>query len=47
LYFILLADLYTGIDNKKSIHYFNQALPLIRNERERQVITRKLAELTD
>jgi RNA polymerase sigma factor (sigma-70 family) len=45
LYLILLADLYSGIDNQKASYYFNQALPLIRNEHERKVIIRKLQAL--
>ncbi len=46
LYLILLADLYTGIDDQKASSYFNEALRLIRNERERKVIIRKLQELS-
>jgi RNA polymerase sigma factor (sigma-70 family) len=45
LYFILLADLYSGTDNEKAAYYFEEALLLIKNEYERKVVIRKLEAL--
>jgi RNA polymerase sigma-70 factor (ECF subfamily) len=45
LYFVLLGDLYSDIDNAKAANYFNQSLTLIRNEPERKVVVKKLEAL--
>jgi RNA polymerase sigma factor (sigma-70 family) len=45
LYFVLLGDLYSDIDYAKAANYFNQSLPLIRNELERRVVLKKLDAL--
>lgn len=44
-YFILLGELYTGIDNTKSKQHFEQALTLARTAADKQVIEKKLARL--
>lgn len=44
-YFILLGELYTGIDNTKSKQHFEQALILARTAADKQVIEKKLARL--
>jgi predicted RNA polymerase sigma factor len=46
LYFVLLGDLYSDIDNAKAANYFTQSLPLIRSELERKVVVKKLEALT-
>jgi RNA polymerase sigma factor (sigma-70 family) len=46
LYFVLLGDLYTDVDNTKAVNYFNRSLSLIRNELERKIVVRKLEALT-
>jgi RNA polymerase sigma factor (sigma-70 family) len=46
LYFVLLGDLYTDVDNAKAVNYFNRSLSLIRNELERKIVVRKLEALT-
>ncbi|NII27061.1 RNA polymerase subunit sigma [Pseudoflavitalea sp. X16] len=44
-YFILLGELYTGIDHTKSKQHFEQALTLARTAADKQVIEKKLARL--
>lgn len=41
-YYLLLGELYTGIDNAKALKHFEQALLLARTEAERQAIQRKV-----
>jgi RNA polymerase sigma factor (sigma-70 family) len=45
LYYVLLGDLYSDIDNAKAANYFNQSLTLITNELERKVVMKKLEAL--
>ncbi|AXY73557.1 sigma-70 family RNA polymerase sigma factor [Paraflavitalea soli] len=44
-YYLLLGELYTGIDQAKSLQYFQQALLLARTDAERQAIQKKLRSL--
>ncbi len=41
-YYLLLAELYTGIDQSKALQHFQQALLLARTEAERQAIQKKI-----
>jgi RNA polymerase sigma-70 factor (ECF subfamily) len=45
-YFVLLGELYTGIDDKKAKDCFEKAVRLARTKSERQTIWKKL-ETTD
>ena len=44
-YFLLLGDLYTGIDQAKATGYLQRATELARTEAEKQNISRKLQQL--
>jgi RNA polymerase sigma factor (sigma-70 family) len=46
-YFTLLGELYNGIDNKKAIQHFRQALSLARTQSDKQTIQRKIDGLKD
>ena len=45
-YSLLLADLYTGIDNKRAMELFSEAIRLTKSEAERQAIQKKLELLS-
>jgi predicted RNA polymerase sigma factor len=42
-YFILLGELYTGIDQAKATHHFKRALHLAKNNSDKQLIAKKLS----
>lgn len=41
-YSLLLAELYTGIDDKRAIEHYHDAIRLVKSEAEKQTIQRKL-----
>ncbi|HVW96380.1 MAG TPA: sigma-70 family RNA polymerase sigma factor [Mucilaginibacter sp.] len=46
LYFSLLGYLYTGIDDKRAIAHFDTALGLARTKADRQIIRKKISQLS-
>ncbi|OQP60674.1 RNA polymerase subunit sigma [Niastella vici] len=44
-YFTLLGELYTGINNRKAIQHFQQALALAKTNTDKQVIQKKLDKI--
>lgn len=45
-YHVLLGELYSNIDNKKAIEHFTTALPMMKSENERQIVLKKIADIS-
>jgi RNA polymerase sigma-70 factor (ECF subfamily) len=45
-YFVLLGELYKGIDDQKSKQYFQEGLSLARTKNDREAIQKKIAEFS-
>lgn len=46
LYYALLGDLYSGLDNAKALHYFQEAMLLARSDSDKRILERNIHLLT-